>query len=59
MKMSKFGKVTMALTIIAALVAVVFGVLKKDVILTGFGIATLLFSIASVIGQTTFPAVQA
>lgn len=59
MKLTKFGKVSMALTIIAALVCVVTGLLKKDVILVGFGVASLLFSVSSVIGLTTTQAVKA
>lgn len=59
MKLTKFGKVSMALTIIAALVCVVTGLLKKDVILVGFGVASLLFSVSSVIGLTTTQTVKA
>jgi phosphatidylglycerophosphate synthase len=59
MKISQFGKFSMALTIIAALVSVVTGLLKKDVILVGFGVASLLFSACSFIELTTTPAVKA
>lgn len=59
MKNLKLGNVTMTLIAIAAVVAVVVGLFKHDVILVRLGLSSVLFSISDVLTLTTNPAVQA
>lgn len=59
MKNFKFGHVLMALIFIAAVVAIVFGLLKHDVILIGFGVCSVLCIICDALVLKITPNVEA
>lgn len=59
MKNLKFGHVWMTLIVIAAVVAIVFGLLKHDVLLFGLGVCSMLCIICDAFVLKITPTVEA
>lgn len=59
MKNLRLKHVWMALVVIAAVVAIVFGLFKQDVILIGFGVCSVMFAICDALVLTITPTVEA